>query len=147
MGLAPARDRAGHGERRRQHAAVRDLGEAARVEPADARARRRAAGAVEVPHPIARRVVDQPERVAADARHVRVEDRERRARRDRGVHGGAARLQRLDPGLRGERVGRDDHAARRHGDRPAGLEIGGDAGHDGAEYRRAARACPCAGSR
>src|SRR5215472_10114157 len=100
--LAPAVDGAGRGEGGRKDAAPWNLSEAAPVEPFE---RARGGGAtarVQEAHNAAARVPDQPELIAADARHVRVDDGEDSARRDGGIHGGAARFERIDPGHGGE---------------------------------------------
>ena len=120
--FAPARDAAGDRQRARQHAAVGDLAQAARSHRLDRCARRGASAAAEVAHRVAPGIEDQPERVPADARHVRVHDRQRRGCGDRRVHRRAARLQDLHPGCRRERVRRGDEAPRGHRHRAAGLD-------------------------
>src|SRR5262249_27450135 len=56
--------------------------------------------------------VDQPEGIAADAAHVRIDDTERGRGRKRGIDGRAAGAQRIYARLRGERVRARDHATR-----------------------------------
>ena len=120
--LAPARYAAGNSQRARQHAAVGDLAQPAPTHRFDRCARGGAAAAAEVADRITRRVVDQPERVAADAGHVRVDDAQRRG-------GGDRRIDRRPPGLqdlhaRGgrERMRAADDAPRGHRHRAAGLD-------------------------
>jgi len=120
--LAPAIHRARHRDGGGHDAAERDLAEAARAEPLDRGGRGRRARRVERVHRAGARVVNQPERVAAHAGHVRVDHREHRGRRDRRVDRGAARLQDLDAGLGGQRVRRGDHAAVRQRGRTPGIE-------------------------
>src|SRR5262245_14497595 len=90
---AEARYGAGRGEGRRGEAAKGDLGLAG--EFVERRALRRAAAAVEVAHLARGGVVDEPERIAADAAHVRVEDAERGGGGNRRVDRRAAVAQRL----------------------------------------------------
>jgi len=73
MRLGPARDGAGHGERAGQHALDRDFVQSALGEGIDGAAHRRAAAAIDVAHFARGCVVDQPEGIAADAGHVRID--------------------------------------------------------------------------
>src|SRR6185503_2655316 len=116
MRLAESRHRAGRGERRRRDAAERDFRLAR--EAIERRRRRRPPAAIQIGNPARRGVVDQPEGVAADAAHVRVKDRKRGGRRNRGIDGRAAGAQRVDAGRGSQRMGARHHAA--HGERRAG---------------------------
>ncbi len=121
MRSAPARHRARNGQRSGKEAAQRDFVHAARAEPVDACAPCGTPAAVQVAHAACFCVVDQPERVAADAGHVRVEHGKRGARRDRGVHRRASGAKRVDSRRGGERVRRNDHAPGRYRRRPASV--------------------------
>ena len=77
----PARHRARHGERGGQGALVRDFAQAAFRERLDRAARRGAPAALDVAHLARGGVVDQPEGIAADAGHVRIDDGQHRTRR------------------------------------------------------------------
>ena len=123
MCFGPARHRARRGECGRQDAAKRHLGVTAAGKPVGAGASRRAAAAVEIAHSTGLGVMDQPEGVAADSAHVRVEHRERGACGDGGIDGRAAGAQYLNPGLRGQGVRAGDHAVRAHGDGAAGGDM------------------------
>jgi hypothetical protein len=54
--------------------------------------------------------MNKPERIAAEPGHVRIDDREHRAGRDRGIDGGAAGAQHVEAGRGGERMRRSHHA-------------------------------------
>ena len=102
---APAVHRAGHGEGRGQDAREGISREPARLRTSRwSRARRGAARRRSASAPRRARVVDQPERVAAHARHVRVDDAEDGAGGDGRVHRRAAGLQDRDARLRRQRV-------------------------------------------
>jgi len=119
MRLGPARHRAGHGEGAGQHALVRHLAETALGEGGDRAARGRAAAAVDVADSAGLGVVDQPERIAADRRHVRIEHRQHGAGGERGIDRRAAGAQHVDAGRGGERMGRGHQAVRRQRGRTA----------------------------
>ena len=127
MRHGPARDGAGHRERAGQHAAIGHLVEAALGEGVDGAARCRAAAAVDVAHGLRAGIVDQPEGIAADPGHVRIEDREGGAGGDRGIDRRAARAQHFRTGLRGQRMRARHHAVRRESSRTAGADIHHDA--------------------
>src|SRR3989441_7985006 len=75
--------------------------------------RRGAAAAIEIRDLARSGVVDQPEGVAADAAHVRIDDAKRRGGGDRRIDGGAAAAQHAHAGLGGERVRAGHHAVPR----------------------------------
>ena len=114
--LAPAghRPRCRHGGG--QDAAIGNLSQPARRERGEIGARRGPAAAIEMADTMRRPVVDQPEGVAAETGHVRIEHGKRSARGNRCVHGGATGSQHIDSRLRGQRVRAGDHGARREGD-------------------------------
>ena len=112
MGFAPARHRTRHGERRRQDAAERDFVHAALAESFDRSACRRAAGAVEVADALLLGIVDQPERVSAQARHMRIDDAQGGACGDGRIHRGASRFQDFDAGFGCEGMWTRNHAPR-----------------------------------
>ena len=68
-------------------------------------------------------VVDHDEPVAADARHVRLDDVQRGGRGDGSIDGVAAPLQHGHPGLRRQRVPGSNHPVPPHDHRPVGLEV------------------------
>jgi hypothetical protein len=117
--LGPARHGAGHREGTGQHPAIGHFGKATPSEGIDRAAGRRPAAAVDVAHLFGLRVVDQPERIAADAGHMRIENRQRGAGGERGIDGRAARPQRVDAGGAGQRMRRGHHAVRRKRGRAA----------------------------
>jgi hypothetical protein len=120
---APARHGARHRERGRQDAALRHIGEPALGKPVDARAACRTPAAVEIAHALFGGVVDEPEGIAAHARHVRVNDGQHRARGDRGIDGRAAGAQHVDPRRGRQRMRRGDHAVGCEGGRSAGVDV------------------------
>ena len=94
----PARHGTRHRQRRRHDAAQRNLVQPARRERVQCRALGRLATAIEVANPAARTFVKQPERVAPEPRHVRIDHREHRAGRDRRVDRGAAGAEHVEAG-------------------------------------------------
>jgi len=119
-------------------AAGRDLPRAARRVRVEGRGRGRPAARVEHVLAPGRRVVDQPERVAADARHVRVDDAERGVRRHHRVDRGPAAREHLEPGDRGALVrGRERGAARE--ERAGVVRLGRGRAHGLTRRARAAR--------
>ena len=110
--LAPAVHRARRGEGGGKNAPPRNLGEAMPCEPLERAGSRGTAARVEETHGTASGIPDQPELIAADAGHVRIHHGEHGAGGDGGINGGAAGLERVDAGFRGERVRTDHHPAR-----------------------------------
>ena len=116
MGLAPTGHRTWRGQCARKNASKRNLTVTALLEPIDARTGRSPATAVQVTHATGFGIVNEPERVATDASHVRVQHRQGRAGGNRCIHGRAARPQYIDPGLRRQRMRASDHSFWAHGD-------------------------------
>ena len=102
----------------RQRPALRHRLVAGRTDRLDRQRRGGATAAVEPVEPPVTGIPDEGERVAAEAAGVAVDDGEHRVRRDGRVDGGAARAERLDTGLGGQRVRCDDHPV-----------LGGGGGH------------------
>jgi hypothetical protein len=128
----PARDDARHRQGRRA-AANRNRRPEARAICLEIGRGSRAARGVQRAQTVMAAVVDQPEAVAAHAVHVRVDDRDRGARGDRGVDGVSAALQHGQTGLRGKGVrGRHEPAC------AARLRPSGGDGHarDGSRGQR-----------
>jgi hypothetical protein len=123
MRLAPACHGGRHGQRARQRAAIGHLGQAALGEGGERAERRRAPAAVDVADAAGLGVPDQPERVAANSRHVRVEHRQRRTRGNRGIDRAAAGAQHLDARLRGKGMRGSDQSVRRARGRTAGMYV------------------------
>jgi len=125
------------GDRDRQRAALRQH---AAGELVERRRARRAAARVVRGRPARLRVVDDPERVAAEPAAGRIDDSQHRVGGDRGVDGVAAAAQDVD--ARGGRLGvrGGDHRAGRPRDR-----AGGPAGRGGIErHARGVRVRPAA---
>jgi hypothetical protein len=143
MRLEPAVDRAGHGHGRGQHPSIRHRREPARLERGNGRPGGRAAAAVEEAHATCARRVHQPERVAPDARHVRVDHAQHRGRRDAGVHRRAAGAKHRHARGGREHMRAGHHAARGHRGRPRGrhvLHVAG--GYRARSIQRLARVLP-----
>ena len=81
------------------------------------------AAAIDVAHGLGLGVVDPPEGVAADARHVRIKNRERGAGGNRGIDRRSTGPQHVDTCLRGQRMRASHHAVRREGGRTAGMYV------------------------
>ncbi len=120
VGRPEAVGRAGHGERG-QRPAGRDRREPVTAVQLRSGARRGRARGLEGGEARGPRVPAQPEAVAAEPRHVRVHDGQRRADGHRGVDRGAAAEEHLEAGDGGERMGGGDDPAAPEGGRPAGL--------------------------
>ena len=116
----PRVHRPGYGDR--GHAGRRHSRQVLRREVIERERARRAASRVERLERLRLRPVDHRERVAADARHVRFGDVERRSHGNGRVSGVAAALQDIKADLGREWLARRDHAVRRSHDRPAGAE-------------------------
>ncbi len=118
----PRRGRARY--RHRQPAARRDVIQSGLREERAVVGRERAPRSVEAVHALA--VPHQGDRVATDAVARGLDDRQGGRRRDRGVDGVAASLERPQPGLRGERLAGGHDAARGedgHSPGPVGVAI------------------------
>ena len=123
MRFAPARDRPRCRQRGRQNAAKRNFAVAMLLEPIDAATRSRPPPAVQIAHLPRLGIVNEPECVATDPGHVRVQDRERSAGRDCRIHGRAASAQDIDARLRSQRVGTGNHPLRSHGHGTASRDL------------------------
>ncbi len=66
-------------------------------------------------------MIDEGEQIPAQTAHVGMDHGQDGIRRDRGVYGVAAFLEDLNPGQRGERVGRGHHASATQGHGPVAL--------------------------
>ena len=94
-----------------------------RAEPLESARGGRPAPRVEKTHGAAASVPDQPELIAADAGHVRVDHGEHSARGNGGVHRRAAGLEHLDARLGRRGMGTCDHTVRRSRRRPARFHV------------------------
>ena len=103
MRLPPAVHRAGHGEGGQPAAGGDGLPHAPRRIPVDAGRGRGAAGAAERVEPAGASIPEQPEVVAADPVHVRIDDGDGGGGGDGGVQRIAARAERGHAGLGGQR--------------------------------------------
>ena len=104
VGRPPTRHDAGHGQRRGPAAHGNRRAEAGAIGREVGGGARPAGGVQRAKRPVAS-VVDQPEAVAADPVHVRVDDGDSGARGDGGVHRVAAPLEDRQSSLGGQRMG------------------------------------------
>ena len=119
----PARDRARYRQRRRNDPAQRDFAQPSLLQRRQRRAAGRLAAAVEILDLPAAAVMDEPERIAAQPRHVRIDHRQHGARHDRGIDGRSAGAKHVDAGRGSQRMRRRHHAVRRERDRTSGADI------------------------
>jgi len=98
MRLDPARDRARHGQGGRDDPAQRDFVQAALLQHNDRGGGRRLAAAAQIFDLAAAAFVDQPERIAPEAGHVRIDHREHSGGRDRRIDRGPASAEHVNAG-------------------------------------------------
>ena len=115
MGFEPPIHRAGDGHR--QNPPQGNRGHAAFLKKFHARGIGRATARIQEGQVLFGCVVDQPESIASDPAHVRIDHVEDGIRGDGGIHGGPALFQDIDSGLGCQIVGGGHHSMGGHGDR------------------------------
>ena len=123
MRLGPTRDRARHRQGGRDYAPQRNLVQPSLLQRRERRAACGLAAAVEVFDLAGPGVVNEPERVAAQSRHVRIDHRQHGAGSDRSIDGRATRAQHVDAGRGRQRMRRGHDATRRERDGTPGTNV------------------------
>src|SRR5262245_2685334 len=119
MRLGPTGNRARHGQSRGNNAFERDLVQSFACKPCKMRAGRGAATTSQISDPTGLALMDQPERIATDAGHMRVDDCENRTGSDCGIDSGSAGSQDVHASHRRQRMRRGHHPVGRQSDWPA----------------------------